>query len=283
MSREAPWGEAGSACVRQNRVVPAVVATVKSCGCGIGANRRGAGEFRKTREARRNSAPGRARHKPSDHCAGKAVCSAPPVCCCAVSLRYTFAQQTAGARSAPGLPCALCFKGVNGEQNSGEMRRENIKVRLQVEMRAGRLTLLPHTPSLRAQRSNPESFRGGILDCFVALAMTAWSESMCAKLRSRASDAAQRPFGGRCRAGAHLAACPVVTFWVPALRSSARALRRIREARAPEPATSRRLWRDRIGSTKNPLSTVARRTLMNQPRLVHKRRPAAGFRFASRA
>jgi len=31
------------------------------------------------------------------------------------------------------------------------------------------------TPSLRAQRSNPESFRGGILDCFVAtlLAMTA--------------------------------------------------------------------------------------------------------------
>ena len=34
---------------------------------------------------------------------------------------------------------------------------------------------------------------------------------------------------------------------------------------------------------KNPLSTVARRTLINQPRLVHKRRPAAGFRLASRA
>ncbi|MVT72403.1 hypothetical protein GPL20_04655 [Bradyrhizobium cajani] len=28
------------------------------------------------------------------------------------------------------------------------------------------------TSSLRAQRSNPESFRGGILDCFAALAMT---------------------------------------------------------------------------------------------------------------
>ncbi|TFV47285.1 hypothetical protein E4K65_16465 [Bradyrhizobium niftali] len=28
------------------------------------------------------------------------------------------------------------------------------------------------TPSLRAQRSNPESFRGGILDCFATLAMT---------------------------------------------------------------------------------------------------------------
>ncbi|TYO62091.1 hypothetical protein FXV83_34615 [Bradyrhizobium hipponense] len=28
------------------------------------------------------------------------------------------------------------------------------------------------TPSLRAQRSNPESLRGKILDCFAALAMT---------------------------------------------------------------------------------------------------------------
>src|SRR5206468_6168114 len=36
-------------------------------------------------------------------------------------------------------------------------------------------------------------------------------------------------------------------------------------------------WRDRIASIKKPLSTVARRILMNQPRLVHKRRPAAGF------
>ncbi|RZN12930.1 hypothetical protein CWO91_02105 [Bradyrhizobium genosp. SA-3] len=29
-----------------------------------------------------------------------------------------------------------------------------------------------HTPSLRAQRSNPESLCGGSLDCFAALAMT---------------------------------------------------------------------------------------------------------------
>src|SRR5581483_9124816 len=32
--------------------------------------------------------------------------------------------------------------------------------------------ILSH-PSLRAQRSNPESFRGDSLDCFAALAMTA--------------------------------------------------------------------------------------------------------------
>src|SRR3954469_14767525 len=30
----------------------------------------------------------------------------------------------------------------------------------------------PHTPSLRAQRSNPDCRRGKILDCFAALAMT---------------------------------------------------------------------------------------------------------------
>src|SRR5258708_7226170 len=33
-------------------------------------------------------------------------------------------------------------------------------------------TASPNTPSLRAQRSNPESFGGGILDCFATLAMT---------------------------------------------------------------------------------------------------------------
>nr|AWM00426.1 hypothetical protein CIT40_10540 [Bradyrhizobium amphicarpaeae] len=32
-------------------------------------------------------------------------------------------------------------------------------------------------PSLRAQRSNPESLRGKTLDCFAALAMTMWIES----------------------------------------------------------------------------------------------------------
>ena len=40
-------------CVRQNRVVLAVVATVKSCGGGTGVNRRGVGEFREATEAKR--------------------------------------------------------------------------------------------------------------------------------------------------------------------------------------------------------------------------------------
>src|SRR5947209_7756156 len=57
----------------------------------------------------------------------------------------------------------------------------------------------PHIPSLRAQRlvrrsfseggSNPECFRGGILDCFVASApRNDGVERMCATLHSRAPD-----------------------------------------------------------------------------------------------
>ena len=75
--------------------------------------------FAGAREARTNSAPGRARHKPSNHCAGKAVCWASPVCRCAVLLRY---MRTAdrGCQPAPGLPCALFFTGRRREQTRAE-------------------------------------------------------------------------------------------------------------------------------------------------------------------
>jgi hypothetical protein len=60
-------------CVRQNRVVLAPVAGVKPaevCKAQPGdASRQFAGDGGK-----RNSSPGRARHKPSNHCAGKAGC-----------------------------------------------------------------------------------------------------------------------------------------------------------------------------------------------------------------
>jgi hypothetical protein len=59
--------------VRQNRVVLAVVATVKfSRRCVRAQPGRQHHPIREAREARRNSAPGRARHKPSNHRAGKA-------------------------------------------------------------------------------------------------------------------------------------------------------------------------------------------------------------------
>jgi len=101
----------------------------------------------------------------------------------------------------------LGFEGGVTRQSSGEMRREGAKTRLRPHARchrpawpgdpvfrdsydwaekpqrtgfpafagndsgAGRTKPPPHTPSLRAQRSNPASYRGGILDCFAALAM----------------------------------------------------------------------------------------------------------------
>ncbi|SPP95281.1 protein of unknown function [Bradyrhizobium vignae] len=64
---------ANEPCVRQNRVVLAVVATVKRL--RMRQSRQPARlpvNSASVREARRNSAPGRARHKPSDHRAGKA-------------------------------------------------------------------------------------------------------------------------------------------------------------------------------------------------------------------
>jgi len=71
-SGEASWRSRMS-CVRQNRVVLAVVATVKSSRrCERAQPGRLHHPIREAREARTNSAPGRARHKPSDHCAGKA-------------------------------------------------------------------------------------------------------------------------------------------------------------------------------------------------------------------
>ncbi|MCS3893520.1 hypothetical protein M2171_002653 [Bradyrhizobium japonicum USDA 38] len=63
----------GEPCVRQNRVVLAVVATVK-CFADAAVASTGAvsATFAGVREARTNSAPGRARHEPSNHRAGKA-------------------------------------------------------------------------------------------------------------------------------------------------------------------------------------------------------------------
>ena len=91
------WG-AGEPRVRQNRVVPTPeILCVKP-------SRRWRGQPAAHRSGSRavtgaivQRSPRRARHKPSDHRAGKAVCWASPVCCCAVFLRVPFAQQTAGA------------------------------------------------------------------------------------------------------------------------------------------------------------------------------------------
>ena len=79
------------------------------------------------------------------------------------------------------------------------------------------------------QRSNPESFRGGSLDCFAALAMTRMREP---RVNFTLVRRTQRSVSStmRCRAGAH-AAERIVACGIPALRSNACALQPVRDTR----------------------------------------------------
>ncbi len=120
-----------------------------------------ASSIRRAREASRNSAPGRAWHKPSDHCAGKAVCLASPVCRCAVFLRVL-------SHSGPWVPAGtrpslrpLSLGGRRTEQSSGEMRREDAKVclRLRCGLEKQRCPLLRHCERSEAiQSASAEGF-----------------------------------------------------------------------------------------------------------------------------
>ena len=88
--------------VRQKRVVLAVVATVKLSRRCIDPTGIDASSIRGATEARTNSSPGRARHKPSDHCAGKAGRFRLHLCFLCASLRISSAQRPwvpAGTRS----------------------------------------------------------------------------------------------------------------------------------------------------------------------------------------
>ena len=66
--------------------------------------------IREATEARTNSSPGRARHKPSNHCAGKAGLSRLP-CVSPVHCLRNVQHRGHGRQPAPGLPCALCYQG----------------------------------------------------------------------------------------------------------------------------------------------------------------------------
>ncbi|MFK4382788.1 hypothetical protein ACVWYQ_001096 [Bradyrhizobium sp. USDA 3397] len=102
----------------------AVSRTAKSCGpgarglcakaCGDVAGRPGPAPsvIRKATGAIVHRSPGRARHKPSTHCAGKAGCLASPVCRCAAFSSTRFAQWTAGASRHPAFPAPSAFSRV---------------------------------------------------------------------------------------------------------------------------------------------------------------------------
>ena len=105
-----PRGEA-RARVRQNRVVLAVECYGQAFAEMFASpTGRTASSIREATGAIVPRSPGRVRHKSSTHCAGKAGRSAAPVCRCA-SVFAQCARRTAGAKPAPGLPCALSTRG----------------------------------------------------------------------------------------------------------------------------------------------------------------------------
>jgi hypothetical protein len=145
--------------VRQNRVVLAVVATAKLFaevqGSQPGEVHR---QFAEVREARRNSAPGRARHKPSTHRAGKAVCWASPVCCCAVLSACAFRAVDRGCRRHPAFPAPLDERVARRSKArancAARTRRRVCNSKCEEEERSCCL-ILRH-----CERSGPDSHRG---------------------------------------------------------------------------------------------------------------------------
>jgi hypothetical protein len=145
----------GARCVRQNRVVLTPVAGAKLPVANLiqpdRLSHQAGSDGGKT-----NSSPGRARHKPSTHCAGNA----------GVLRLYLYARVRTSScplhtrprvQQAPGIPCSLRFRGRDKfMQTSGTVCRENAK-------------LYPR----HCERSEAiHSAACGDVDCFAALAMT---------------------------------------------------------------------------------------------------------------
>ena len=87
---------------RQNRAVLAPAAGVKSCGGAAGPTGPVSPAIRKATVATELGSPGRTRHKPSNHCAGKAGRFRLRLCFLCASLRISSAQRPwvpAGTRS----------------------------------------------------------------------------------------------------------------------------------------------------------------------------------------
>ena len=105
---------------------------------------------------KRNSSPGRARYKPSNHCAGNA----------GVLQLYLYARvrflcaylhTRPRVQQAPGIPCALFFEGRTFRQTSGAMRRENADTHSTVIVREGGRSSIPEAAVM-------ESISRGVLD-----------------------------------------------------------------------------------------------------------------------
>ena len=113
--------------------------------------------FAGAREARRNSAPGRARHKLSDHRAGKAVCWASPVCCCAVLPACAFRAADRGCRRHSAFPAPSWLRGWRDQVKLGRVEprgREAVSASRDV---CWGMAMLRSTPSLRGALATKQS------------------------------------------------------------------------------------------------------------------------------
>jgi hypothetical protein len=196
--------------------------------------------FAKATEARGNSSPGRALHKPSSHCRreGRDV-SAALYAAVQLPLRYC-AQRTAGASRRPAFPAP-----------SAPMRAKR-SAKLGQNMPRGCRRLLD------AGETDSMSSHSSLLRC----ARNVGVETVVRISPRRRPRFRQDDVESAARAECHLIIGPLSAGVLP------------HPNECGEIASMQQ---------KNPLSTVARRTLMNQPGLVHKRRPAADGSAASRA
>jgi hypothetical protein len=124
----------GAERVRQNRVVLAVVATVKPFEDVREPNRvDGIIQFARRRRPEGTRLPGERGISRPTIAQGRPCVRLHLYAAVRFFLRVHFAQRTAGARSAPGLPCALCLKrGREMQQGSGEISREDADVCLRL-------------------------------------------------------------------------------------------------------------------------------------------------------
>jgi hypothetical protein len=137
---------------------------------------------------KRNSSPGRARHKPSNHCAGNAGMLRLYLYA-RVRLYHHLLHTGPRVQQAPGIPCALLL-GRNGWQSPGETRRGKVKVcspsssALCAIAHWGGRSSIPETPAI-------EPIGRGVLDTPPARGMTVG----CGKRFGL--DAAHRPRNNR--------------------------------------------------------------------------------------
>jgi hypothetical protein len=158
----------GAVRVRQKRVVltPGVCASrlaVMSL-----PDRACASVIRKATGAIVHRSPGRARHKPSNHCAGKGRDVQAALYAAVHLSSRNLRTADRGCQPAPGLPCALSKEGASREaQDSGVMRREAVGACLRSGVSSvwhGRATRSPKGEAWCPwPESNQHSLRNSIL------------------------------------------------------------------------------------------------------------------------